>query len=146
MTKTKGFTLLETLIVLGMVSLMFGFGMMQIKQVNAASQERHFWQSLRQNWQASQVRARGNNKGTDINYLPSRRVIRFSWTDQRIIPRHNDVIIPQTIQIVSFAKLRMLPNGYVKARTQKFYSDLTNQNYDMKIQLAWGGFYVETEK
>ncbi|WP_137597499.1 prepilin-type N-terminal cleavage/methylation domain-containing protein [Paucilactobacillus kaifaensis] len=146
MNKNKGFTLLETLIVLGLVSLMFGFGAVQLRQVAAASQERHFWQSLRQNWQASQVRARGNDKGTDINYLPSRRAIRFSWTDQHIIPRHNDVVIPKTIQVISFAKLKMLPNGYVKARTQKFRSNLTNQNYDMKIQLAWGGFYVEIEK
>lgn len=146
MTKNRGFTLLETLIVLGLVSLIFGFGAIQLDQAHAASQERHFWQNLQQNWQASQVRARGINKGTEITYLPSQHVIRFNWTDQHISPQHRDVTIPQSIQVVSFAKLQMLSNGYVKARTQKFRSNLTNQNYDMKIQLAWGGFYVEIEK
>ncbi|BAP86013.1 hypothetical protein LOOC260_115030 [Paucilactobacillus hokkaidonensis JCM 18461] len=143
MTKNKGFTLLETLIVLGLVSLMFGFGALKLQPVNAASQERHFWQGLQQNWQASQTRAQGDNKGTEINYMPTANQIRFKWRDKKYNTHYSDVVVPSTIQVVSFAPLKMLANGYVKAGTQKFHSTLTNKNYVMKIQLAWGGFYVE---
>ncbi|WP_225349639.1 type II secretion system protein [Paucilactobacillus wasatchensis] len=146
MIKQKGFTLLETLIVLGLISLTFSFGTLQLRQIRDASNERHFWQALQQEWQVSQTRAQGDNNGTDIVYLAGPQIIRFKWRAADYTTHYNDVAIPVTIKVVSFAPLKMLANGYVKAQTQKFRSMLTNQTYDMKVQLAWGGYYVAVEK
>lgn len=141
MGRRNAFTLLETLLVLTLVTLMISFGTVSMKRTAQLSAERHFWQEMKQNWQASQARAQTNVGATNIKYI--NQAIRFSWVDIRNKHQyHNDIAIPATISVVSFKPLQMLPNGYVQAGTETFHSSLTGKDYSMKVQFAWGGYYV----
>jgi competence protein ComGD len=141
MTRQAAFTLIESVIVLGLICVVVSFGSIKLTAMTQADREKQFWRQLDQNWQASKVRAENNQQETEIKHLNG--VIRFRWIEN-YRSQYSDVTIPSTIQVVQFKKLKMLANGYVKAGTQKFYSTRTKRNYEMKIQLAWGNYYVET--
>ncbi|WP_235778187.1 hypothetical protein [Paucilactobacillus suebicus] len=115
--------------------------MKRTAQINA---ERHFWQEMKQNWQASQSRAQCGIGATSIDYQPTDNSILFKWSEYRRVKKtyHERIKIPSTIKVISFKKLVMMPNGYVQAGTQKFYSSTYHKQYKMKVQFAWGGFYV----
>lgn len=139
-----GFTLIESVLVLGLVALMMSFGTIYGHHVTQVNAERQFWQELEQNWHASQVRAREGSSAINIRYVNG--AIRFQWCDisnQRLY--REDVTIPATISVGNFKKLQMMPNGYVQAGTQRFTSSLTHKTYLMKVQLGWGGYRIVTQ-
>jgi len=145
MNKRNGFTLIETLIVLALVALMFTFGTMKLNSFREASDEKHFWMQLERAWQQSQARAQNSGKPTAIKLSANKEQLLFHARDRNGNDDDNDIQIPKTIEVRAFKAITMHQNGYVKPQTAKFYSRRTNKMYLMKIQLAYGGYYIEKE-
>ncbi|MGO2299047.1 competence type IV pilus minor pilin ComGD [Paucilactobacillus nenjiangensis] len=145
MAKQNGFTMIETVIVLALIALMFVFGTMKLGDLKAASDERRFWTQLERSWQQSQSRAQNHGKPTTIRQSKNQTEILFRSHNRRNDDDNRDVKVPKTIIIKKFDEITMLQNGYVKATTEKFYSTRTHKEYSMKVQLAWGGYYIDKE-
>lgn len=141
-TSRLAYTLVETLIVLGIVGGLFLLGGLKVQPLLQKNAEQVFWQELKDNWQLSETRAKSKQIGTSIRNVGN-QYIRFESIDGNTRLR-KDVTVPATLKIRYFGEVNMHQNGYVKPGTQRFYSTLTGKNYAMKIQLAWGGYYVAT--
>lgn len=133
-----GFTVLETVIVLGIVTVLVIFSVPGISQCRAYNEEQLFWSELRQNWRTAQLRARNERQVTQVEYEQSSNQIVFVADQKR-----DAVQLPGTLKVIRFEPFQMHANGYVKPQTQEFKSSLTECRYLMRIQLAWGGYHVE---
>lgn len=146
MNKRAGFTLIESVIVLGLVALILSFGTVYSRRVAQVNAERAFWQSLKQNWQMSRAQVRAGKSGA-VRIFYVQNGIRFKSIDIQSGARHvAQVPLPRTIRVQNFREIKMDTTGYVAPCTQRFVSSLTHQTYAMKIQLGWGGYHIETEK
>ncbi|KRL28564.1 hypothetical protein FD27_GL001562 [Limosilactobacillus frumenti DSM 13145] len=134
-----GFTVVETIIVLGIVAIIVMFSVPGVSQSCAYHKEQLFWSELRQNWRAAQLRARDERQVTQIEYEQDGNQIIFTAGSKQDV-----VHLPGTIQVIRFEPFQMHENGYVKPQTQEFKSSLTGRHYLMRIQLAWGGYHVES--
>lgn len=135
----SGFTILETVIVLGIVAILVMFSVPSISKSQAHHQEQLFWSELRQNWRNAQLQARNARQTTNIQYDQTTKRITFATALTA-----NSVQVPGTLRVVKFTSFQMHANGYVKPQTQEFASTLTGRRYLMRIQLAWGGYHVES--
>lgn len=136
-----GFTVLETIIVLAIVAIIVTFSVPEISRSRAYHEEQFFWSELRQNWRAAQLRARHERQVTKIEYEQTSNQIVF------MAGQKQDVVhLPGTLKVIRFDQFQMHENGYVKPQTQEFKSSLTGCRYLMRIQLAWGGYHVESIK
>lgn len=136
--KKPAFTMLEAVIVLGIVALVVGLTMPAMTRDRQAMAEEQFWRNLRHNWRQAQLRAELNQQSTQIKYNVVAQTVEFDWASGQ-----KQVAIPATIKVFRFPKLKMAADGYIKAQTQVFYSELDQHYYLMKIQLAWGGYRIE---
>lgn len=143
MVRQSAFTLLESVIVLGLVSVMVAFGAINLRESTENNRERYFWQQMKENWQEAQVRSENNNTQTTIDKYPDG--IRFHWMDLKKGPQDNYIKIPTTLSVKSFPTVIVRPNGYAKANSEIFYSKKHNKTYFMRVQLGWGGYDLETK-
>lgn len=142
--KSRGFTLVETLLVLALVTLIISFSFPSLYRSRQNVAEREFWSGLRQQWQAAQVRAKTKQLATAVTYDSDEHQIEFSWIEgSELIKRR--LTVPDTLLVRKFENFRMHENGYTKPRTEEFYSSLHHRTYYMRIQLAWGGYRIEEE-
>jgi competence protein ComGD len=138
MNKWPAFTVVETIIVLGMVIMLLVMTMPNLNPVHQQVAEQQFWQTMRQNWQRAQVTAQLTHRGTIISYDHDSQQIDFRYPHQCV-----DVDIPSSLRVVRFGDVDMQEDGYVAPQTMTFDSKDHHRRYQMKIQLAWGGYRLE---
>ena len=134
----SGFTVIETVIVMGLVAIIVAFLIPGIANRRAYQQEQFFWNQLRQDWRSAQLRARTERVTTVIRYDQATNQINFVSSGT-----YDSLDVPSTLKVVRFVPFSMHENGYVKPQTQEFCSTLTKRRYLMRIQLAWGGYHIE---
>lgn len=138
--KHRGFTLFETLIVLGLVTLLFCLITPNYFQSRQLIIENQFWHSLRQQWRTAQINAQLHHRSTIISYQSATRQLVFDSYKSK-----EEISLPTTLSIETIETVVMHEDGYVKPQTIVFYSRAKHCHYLMKIQLAWGGYRVEKE-
>lgn len=138
--KQNGFTALETIIVLGIVTLVIGITISLPIKSRQRMAEEHFWSSLRQEWRQAQVRALTKHQVTWISYNQNTNAIDFRW-----VAGKDYVSLPSTLKVKWFERFMITDTGYTRARTECFQSDIDQQLYLLKIQLAWGGYRIEKQ-
>ncbi|MBD5806441.1 type II secretion system protein [Limosilactobacillus walteri] len=138
MIRRKGFTFLETIIVLGIAALILTITIPPFTRSQQIMMEERFWRLFRREWRQAQLRAEIDQQLTIIRYNKVGGTIYFRWSNGC-----NEVVIPATLRVVSFGEVVISPTGYTKARTQVFQSNINHHLFLMKIQLAWGGYRIE---
>lgn len=138
--------MVEVVIVLAISALVIVTTTIPYQKRNAELSEEQFWRDVKQQrWQEAQTRARVEGKATFI-YLTSRskREIRFEYHTDSGKKVTEEVLLPKQLHIASNEDMvKIYKNGYVSPWTWSFVSKLTMTNYDMKIQMGWGGYYVQ---
>ena len=135
----------EVVIVLAISALVIVTTTIPYQKRNAELSEEQFWRDVKQRWQEAQTRARVEGKATFI-YLTSRskREIRFEYHTDSGKKVTEEVLLPKQLHVASNEDMvKIYKNGYVSPRTWSFVSKATMTNYDMKIQMGWGGYYVQ---
>lgn len=140
--KQNGFTMLEIMITLGLVSLIVLFTWPSISNSQQSAIERAFWQNFQQSWREAQLRSKESHQQTAVKFDYQAYQIEFSWIENHHEQRRN-LVIPETLEVVTFEPFTMHENGYTRARTQEFVSSINKRHYWMKIQLAWGGYRLD---
>ncbi|WP_294543914.1 type II secretion system protein [uncultured Limosilactobacillus sp.] len=138
MRRRQAFTLLEMLIVLGIVALTLLISWPSMHRAVQKNAERQFWQIFRQAWQAAQVRSKTSQESTRVVYLRHRNLIVFSWPNDS-----EQIRVPETLFVKRFNDIEMKKTGYVSPQTEEFISTLDGTDYQMRIQLAWGSYHVQ---
>lgn len=138
--KRGGFTLLETLVVLAIVTMLFCLITPFASRSQQKAAEQQFWSDLRIQWQAAQTRAKVDHQITFIEPQDQSKMIQFSWVDREY--HHATVKIPSTLVLDHFPSIKMLETGFVSPQTARFHSTLNHHKYEMRIQLGWGGYHV----
>ncbi|MFR0609697.1 prepilin-type N-terminal cleavage/methylation domain-containing protein [Limosilactobacillus mucosae] len=136
--RRPAFTLLEMMIVLGITALTMLIGWPSMQRTIQKNEERQFWQTFRQAWQAAQVRSKTSNESTRVFYLKSHSQVVFSWASGA-----ERINVPDTLLVRRFNDVEMKKTGYVSPQTEEFISTLDNTDYQMRIQLAWGSYHVQ---
>lgn len=135
--------MLETLIVLVLTTLIITFSFPNLTRSQQVVAEHEFWNDFRQAWQAAQVRSKTKQIETMVTFDSESYQIEFCWYDQG--KKRDRLSVPETLLVKKFDDFRMHENGYTKPRTQEFQSSINGQTYLMRIQLAWGGYRIETK-
>lgn len=139
--KRPGFTLIEMVVVLGIISLL---GLLIVPRVsNRYVQWEHqrFWKELRQEWQFAQVSAVERHQITEIYYDPQRRELVFLAQNNRHLLK-----VPRKLYVEKIKSTVMKSNGYIRPDTWYFVDQLNHQKIQMKIQLAGGGYRIEKQR
>ena len=143
--RKRAFTLLETIIVLSLTVIIITFSFPAITRSQQVAAERKFWNSFCQEWQAAQVRSKVNHTATTVSFDHIDYQIKFAWIDGNQSEKKR-IDIPETLLVREFTNFKMHENGYTKPMTQKFQSSINHKTYLMRIQLAWGGYHIETKE
>lgn len=138
--KQQAFTLLETVIVMAIVTMLLCLITPLASRSKQEASERQFWSDLQVQWQAAQTRAKVNHQITFIEPQDQSKLIEFSWVDHQY--HHATVKLPSTLVLDHFPDIKMLETGFVSPQTARFHSSLTHKKYEMRIQLGWGGYHV----
>lgn len=126
------------IIVLGIAALTMLIGWPSMQRTIQKNEERQFWQTFRQAWQAAQVRSKTSNESTHVFYLKNHSQVVFSWAGGT-----EHINIPGTLSVRRFNDIEMKTTGYVSPQTEEFVSKLDNTDYQIRIQLAWGSYHVQ---
>lgn len=139
--KRPGFTLIEMTISLMIISLIM---IITVPKATTAYDEwktRKFWNSLRQEWQLSQVRAQVQQVPTEIYYQSkNRRLVFYSEL------QNHYVSLPDNIICYNVNEIKMHSNGYVKPTTWGFIDKQKKEEIKMKIQMGGGGYRLEKKR
>lgn len=134
----RAFTSLEMIVVLGLVMAIYLLITPAFRPSQQAIVEEQFWHSMRQNWRSAQIAAQLQHQSTIINYRPATQQIEFDRAGNKTF-----LDIPATMEEKEFGEVCIDASGYTAPQTIRFKSNLSQQYYLMKIQLAWGGYRLE---
>ncbi len=104
--RRPAFTLLEMIIVLGIAALTMLIGWPSMQRTIQKNEERQFWQTFRQAWQAAQVRSKTSNESTHVFYLKSHSQVVFFWASGT-----EHINVPSTLSVRRFNDIEMKKNG-----------------------------------
>mgnify|MGYP003600983092 CR=1 FL=1 len=138
--EVEAFTLLESLVVLAIITMLFLLVVPTANRSKQASAERQFWSDLHVHWQAAQARAKVAHQSTSVVYEPDSHRFEFSWLASR--RQTETVAVPSTLVVDFYPRIQILANGYVRPQTLRLHSTLTKQQYQIRVQLGWGGYHV----
>jgi competence protein ComGD len=142
--KREAFTILEVLIVLVLSAMIITFTFPSLVRSRQVVAEHEFWNKFQQEWQAAQVRAKTKQIETEVTFDPSAYQIEFYWLE-KAQPRKDELPVPETLLVRQFDSFKMHEDGYTKPRTQEFQSSINHRTYFVRIQLAGGGYHIETK-
>lgn len=140
MRKSRAFTTLEMIIVLGLVALIMCMLGPQFGRSKQCMAEDRFWQSFRQEWRLAQTQAQLNHLPTTIFYDSTTNTLVFARDHHR---RYVD--LPSSLLVTSFTPVMMKTDGYVRPGTRCFYSQVRKCRYQLVVQMARGEFDVKKE-
>lgn len=138
--RVNAFTLLESLVVLAIITMLFLLIVPTANRSKQASDERQFWSDLRVQWQAAQARAKVAHQSTSVAYEPDSHRFVFSWLASH--RQAESVDVPPTLVVDFYPRIQIFANGYVRPQTIRLHSTLTKQQYQIRVQLGWGGYHV----
>lgn len=141
MRKAGAFTVLEMVLVLGLVVVIMWIMGPQFGQGKQCMAEDRFWQSFRQEWQLAQMRVQLYHLPTTISYSSMTNSVDFTSDN------HNrSVSLPSSLRLTAFTPIEMKADGYVCPGNRCFYSRARECRYRLVIQMARGEFDVEKEE
>ena len=133
--KRRAFTLLESVIVLAIVTLILVMTSPAMKKSRQAAAERQFFTHLRLCWDLEVNWARANHQQIVIKKR-----------GRQMIVGHKVLTIPPTLSANSgFGDLDVSANGFTSPQTRALYSSIDRGVYLFKIQMGWGGYRIDKE-
>ncbi|MGM9891960.1 type II secretion system protein [Limosilactobacillus sp.] len=140
MKRRAAFTMIEMVIVLGLVTLVVCLTGPQMKRSQQCVAEQEFWHSFRQEWHCAQTQAQLSRQSTIITYEVDENAIVFKNHQYRHL-----VTLPNSLQVRKFRPLEMRADGYLEPGSRRFYSRAQHCWYRLVIQMARGEFDVKKE-
>lgn len=104
--KDDGFTLIEVLIVLSLVSLLATFPVMHFNQLKKETETQLFFEALRSGITLIQTEAVMNDQWTNMEVRPANRLIRFRVTgkENSAHPANHILYLPESMSIIGTSK------------------------------------------
>ncbi|WP_062903778.1 competence type IV pilus minor pilin ComGD [Pediococcus damnosus] len=145
MSKSKhGFTLIESLVVLTIVSLLFSTGNMAFKRVIEQQHEKEFWATFDREWKRYEQFANLEGVVTYISFDKAGNKV--SFRPLKTFDKENyEVQLPKTLSLFSNQEIKIGSDGYVKPQTIAFNSKINKCTYRMTVQLGWGVYHIKRE-
>ncbi len=140
--KRHAFTLLEMIIVLGIAALTMLIGWPSMQRTIQKNEERQFWQTFRQAWQAAQVRSKTSNESTHVFYLKSHSQVVFSWASGT-----EHINVPSTLSVRRFNDIEMKKRAMSVHRQRSLFQPWTIRI--IKSEFSWHGgviMYMQRKK
>lgn len=109
----KGFTLIEVLLVLSLVSMLAMFPVMQFTQMRKETETQIFFESLRSGITLIQSEAIMNHQWTNMEIQPANRLIRFRVTGagNEGHPANHILYLPESMSLVGGFKEYLFSSG-----------------------------------
>ena len=137
------FTLMEVMIVLGLVSLLLVIVFFPAQCLKDSYQEQQFWRIFNQAWTKTALTS--ERKGCVAEVAFRKKYIDFVNYDEDIHGEKRTVQrleLPKSLEILSgFAYADFYKNGGTKFERVVFYSHITKKKYIMIPQVGFGGRY-----
>lgn len=138
---TRGFTLLESILVLIIWSTVCCLGFYFTHNNQNRRIEKNFWQEFDQSWMEAKSRANFDRKGTIITFEKKRKQINFVavGTDklcQRTIKLPHEWSMPNDDQF------SMRYDGYMSPASCVLFGN-KGSKYNITVQLGWGEYHVQ---
>ncbi|GEL16049.1 hypothetical protein PCE01_18510 [Pediococcus cellicola] len=136
--------MVETLVVLGIATLLISTSGLSFKKTIAWQQEQAFWSNFDTEWK--QYERFANLDGT-ITYITfNHKSGTVSFNPLKVFHKDaHSVKIPDSLQLYSDHEVKIGSDGYVKPQTISFHSDRDDSIYRLTIQLGWGVYHVKKE-
>ncbi len=161
--RRRGFTLVESLVVLGIISSLLILSMLTSQSLSHKSPrvERTFWHALNSNWQEARYAAKYRGQHTYIEFYASRVVFRNGGDE-----KFNTIIYPKTLTFLGLEKpkrdmpikkavpdhtdsgkplltVHVYADSHADPQTLLFRSKLKNGNRKLTVQMGWGLYRLE---
>ncbi|USS86786.1 hypothetical protein [Fructilactobacillus cliffordii] len=141
----QGFTLLESLIVLGLTTLTLVTLSVGVRWFNEANvTETAFWHDFANTWNRTLVLARQNQTPATVTFLPNDQVIFRSYNHGNQFQKR--VSLPSGLSPVRWYEVKITDQGYVKPQTLRWLSNASHTEIWQKFQLGWGSYVNEKHK
>jgi prepilin-type N-terminal cleavage/methylation domain-containing protein len=135
--KKRGFTLLETSVVLGLMTIILVIGWDVNLGFSQKYQEDQFWQAFRQNWSYMILKGRQEHERSRACFFPKYVLFKINMTEQIIRLEY-----PKTMKLVGGqCDETVSSSGVAQAQTVRISSTLPVKYYDVKFQVGYGGQY-----
>ncbi|KRK59085.1 prepilin-type N-terminal cleavage/methylation domain-containing protein [Lentilactobacillus hilgardii] len=142
MTGRKGFTVLELIIYLGIVSCVLLINLVLISFIKGNHIEnRLFWHSFQECWTQAQQTARVNHCKYEVMIETESQQVVFKPYHPKI--RKQVLKCPNGLVPHNARHLFINSNGYASPTTIYWQSKSGKEIYLQKIQLGWSGFRIE---
>lgn len=138
----KAFSLVETMVVLLIVSLLMLLSWIPQTDFFKRYQEEQFWQTFRQNWTYTITRSRESSSDARVAFYGKYVLFKVNLTEKQIRLNY-----PTTLSLLGGQKNEDISgSGATQAQSVRLHSSLDNTNYDIKFQLGYGGQYHVQEE
>lgn len=134
--KRVGFTLVESVIVLGLVAISFTICWPHFNHDWDQYKQDQFFAQLKTEWQLAQSNAKSRREPTKISFYCDH----ISFDSQHY---YQELKLPAKLKMRDHTDVVMHADGYVRPCTWEFCSELDHHVYYMRIQMAWGGYRIE---
>ncbi|AYM03486.1 prepilin-type N-terminal cleavage/methylation domain-containing protein [Levilactobacillus brevis] len=143
--RSRGFTLLETLLVLVIVTGLTTLVSFQGTPHRALMTERAFWPAWQRMWTAGRQRARQQRVQLVAEVQSSQhQVVLVTAKTAQVVGR---LRIPPTLQLQGDSgRWLIYTSGASKAQTLRWYSTVSHQYLKQTFQLGGGIFYVAVDQ
>ncbi|OJF94302.1 competence type IV pilus minor pilin ComGD [Alkalibacterium sp. 20] len=142
----KGFTLIEVLLVLSLVSLLATFPVVHFTQIKKETETQLFFESLRSSITLIQSEAIVNHHWTKMEVRPTNRLIRFRVTgaDNTKHPANHILYLPESISLVGTTKDYSFSSGSGNlGNINVIYFNTIHGRVSVSFQMGSGRFVIE---
>lgn len=142
----KGFTLIETVIVLGISALILIFLVFAVAMFPQSNiKEKAFWRCFDEQWNSAIQMAKDNGQITTVSFWSNSDEVVFSQYRNNGL-HYKRVQLPDGLRPVEFREIKITEKGFVKPQTLNWYSQNCHCKIHQKFQLGWGIYYCEDDK
>ena len=132
----EAFTLLETSVVLGLISILLALGWNLNLNFSCKYQEEQFWQAFRQHWSYTILKTRQTHTSSRVSF--DEDCVKFKVQMKKIII----LKYPKTLGLSGVTRNEDISaSGVTQAQTVRLKSTLKPTYYDIKFQVGYGGQY-----
>ncbi|KRL94792.1 type II secretion system protein [Limosilactobacillus equigenerosi] len=142
--KRPAFTLVELLIVLGMVALMILLSGPQVRRMQMNLNEQVFWHRFRQQYLVGLQTARRGDGPTVIVYLPSKHQMYFQHFKAAPDAR---ISVPKSLQVRNDRQVTIQNHtAYTAPQTWQLVNNDEDYQYAITFQMGGGEYHLRREK
>ncbi|WP_423188789.1 competence type IV pilus minor pilin ComGD [Alkalibacterium sp. f15] len=142
----KGFTLIEVLLVLSLVSLLATFPVLHFAQIKKETETQLFFESLRSSITLIQSEAIVNNHWTMMEVRPTNRLIRFRVTGagNSKHPSNHILYLPESISVVGIMRDYSFSSGSGNlGNINVIHFNTIHGRVSVSFQMGSGRFVIE---